>query len=209
MIEEKLENFRKVYIGSGKNDFAPPDILTQLPAQNRPHTYRIKALIVTLAAVLFSGSAFGISQAASPGTSLYPVKLASDEILAKVTGSQELKVKKRAQEIIESASASQKQQEEALKEFQKALDQTEEEAKKSGKSEKFRQTLDSEEEKFKKAQEKNPSQNLEEAIKRTKNAKGEVQGQKDQRPLDQGNQNESNGNNNGQNQGQDQNPQKK
>jgi len=181
MIEEKLENFRKVYIGSGKNDFAPPDILTQLPAQNRPHTYRIKALIVTLAAVLFSGSAFGISQAASPGTSLYPVKLASDEILAKVTGSQELKVKKRAQEIIESASASQKQQEEALEEFQKALDQTGKEAEKSGKSEKFRQTLDSEEEKFKKAQEKNPSQNLEEAIKRTKNAKGEVRGQKDQK----------------------------
>ena len=181
MIEEKLENFRKVYIGSGKNDFAPPDILAQLPAQNRPHTYRLKALIITLAAILFSGSAFGISQAASPGTSLYPVKLASDEILAKVTGSQELKVKKRAQEIIESANASQKQQEEALKEFQKALDQTEEEAKKSGKSEKFRQTLDSEEEKFKKAQEKNPSQNLEEAIKRTKNAKGEVRGQKDQK----------------------------
>lgn len=179
MIEEKLENFRKVYIGSGKKNFAPPDILAQLPAQNRPYAYKLKALIVILAVVIFSGSAFGVSQAASPGTSLYPLKLASDEILAKVTGRQELKIEKRAQEVIESTNTSQKQQEEALKEFQKALDETEEEAKKSGKSEAFRQTLDSQENKFKKAQEKNPSHHLEEAIKRTKNAKGEVQGKKD------------------------------
>ena len=181
MIEEKLENFRKVYIGSGKKNLTLPNILEQLPSQNHPHAYALKAATFALAAVLLTGSVLGVAQAANPGTKLYPLKLLSDEVLAKITGKDELKIKKRAQEVIESTNASQKQQEEALKEFQKALDQTEEEAKKSGKSEKFRQTLDSEEEKFKKAQEKNPSQNLEEAIKRTKNAKGEVRGQKDQK----------------------------
>lgn len=179
MIEEKLENFRKVYISSGSKLNVAPDILAHLPAQTKPHAYRLKALIVILTVVSFSGSVLGVSQAASPGTTLYPVKLASDEILAKVTGRQELKIEKRAQEVIESANASQKQQDQALKEFQKALEETEEEAKKSGKFQEFQKALDNEKDKLKKAQEKNPSKQLEEAIKSTKKNKGEIQGQKD------------------------------
>jgi len=209
MIEEKLENFRKVYIGSGKYDFAPPDILAGLPAQNRPHAYLLKALIVVLAVVLLTGSAFGAAQAANPGTRLYPLKLLSDEVLARITGKEELKVEKRAQEVINSTGASQKQQEEALEQFQKTLEETKKEAKESGRTQEFRQTLDSEENKFKNAQEKNPSQHLEQAIKQTQNAKGEVEGQKDQQSPGQGNQNSNNRNDHGQNQGQNQNSPKK
>lgn len=208
MIEEKLENFRKVYINSGKN-FAAPNILDQLPVQSHPHTYAIKALTLALAVVLLTGSAYGTAQAASPGTRLYPLKLLSDEVLAKITGKQESKVEKRAQDVINSADASQKQQDEALEQFQKTLEETKKEAKKSGRIQEFRQTLDSEENNFKNAQQKNPSQHLEQAIKQTQNAKGEVEGQRDQQPPGQGNQNSNNRNGHGQNQGQGQNSPKK
>ena len=177
MIEENLENFRKAYIGSAKTssmDFA--DISPKLGIQSRPHSYAKKTLIVTLSLILLGSSALGAAQAASPGTTLYPLKLLSDDV---VNGKQELKVEKRAQEVIDSTDASQKQQDEALRQFQKTLEKTKEEAKQSGKVQQFRQTLENEEDKFKDAQERNPSNHLEEAIKHTENAKGEVQGQKD------------------------------
>src|SRR3990167_5544083 len=134
MIEEKLENFRKVYIGSGKKNLTLPNILEQLPSQNHPHAYALKAATFALAAVLLTGSVLGVAQAANPGTKLYPLKLLSDEVLAKITGKDELKIEKRAQEVINSTDASQRQRDEALDQFQKTLEETKKEAKESGRT---------------------------------------------------------------------------
>lgn len=181
MIEENLENFRKTYIVSTKSSHGNFEaISSKLGSQNQPNSFAKKTVAVLLALILLSGSAIGAAQASSPASPLYPLKLISDDVIYKITGSQQFKVEKRAQEVIDSKEGSQKEQEEALKQYQKTLEQTKEDAQKSGTTEQFRNTLDTEENKFKNAQATNPSQHLEQAIQHTENAKGDVKGKKDQ-----------------------------
>ena len=65
----------------------------------------------------------GVAQAAKPGSPLYQVKILSDNLIAKITGNQEIKIEKRAQEVIDLATGSEEHLDEATKEYQKALDQ--------------------------------------------------------------------------------------
>lgn len=200
MIEDQIDKLRKEYIKASPDslDALWQDLSGRLPIQNRARSLSVtRALIFALTILLATGGLLGAAQAGKPGDLLYPVKLLADEIVANITGKLELKIEKRAEEVIESVKGSPKQQEEALREYQKTLEEIKEQAQKRGKKDQLKEALEKQEEKLKNAQQQNPSQNLQEAIEHTQTVKGEVQGQKDEKgPSDNNsNQNRQNQNN--------------
>ena len=200
MIEDQLEKLRKEYLKTGPPIYLEHHGWQDLSAklENRKTVdLRLlfgRGLAFTSIVILLFASIVGTAQAAKPGDFLYPIKLLLDEVVAKVVGKQEIKIERRGQEIIDLSSSSSKHLEEAAREYQKALDATKQESEKSGRQQEFKNTLEEQEEKFREAQEKNPTSqdNLEEVIRQTQRAKGEVQGEKDQKTPGGGNNNPQN-----------------
>ncbi|MBI2594180.1 hypothetical protein HYW39_00620 [Candidatus Curtissbacteria bacterium] len=186
MIEEHLEKIRKDYI-----KVEPPSYLVRI------WTLRKGLALVSFALLVSVVTVFGVAQAAKPKDPLYPVKILSENLVAKVTGDYEIKVERRAQELIDLSSQSPQNLDEATRLYQETLDKAEKEAQKVGRGQEFRQTLDQQEEKLREAQRANPAaqQQLENAIWHIQQAKGDVQGEKDQgNPQDQNNPGKSNSN---------------
>lgn len=200
MLEEQLESLRKEYIGQPTPVYLSQDgwrgLLTQLPGRRTtlvPILLR-RALIFASIVVLLSGSLLTAAQAATPGNPLYQIKLLSEDIVVLITGRDELKIERRAQEVIDLSSDSSEHLDEATIEYQEAIRESKPEGQESAVNQKFKQTLEKQEEKFKKAIEKNPAlkDKLKEVIEETQKTKGEVKGKKDQKAP--------NGNGNGANQ---------
>lgn len=194
MIEDQLDKLRKQYIktspASHLIDQSWQNLSGELTSQNQSSPLpATRILIFVLAIILTTSGLVGAAQAAKPGNVLYPLELILDEIASNITGKEEIKIEKRAQEVIESVESSQKQQEEAIIQYQKTLEDTKEEAQQSGRQQEFRQTLEKQEEKFQDAATKNPGaqEKLQEVIKQTQRAKEEVKGQKDENKSDRGN----------------------
>ena len=162
----------------------------------RPALAFVSILIVITAFILI-GSRFS-----KPDDALYPVKIASDKIVAGVTGNYEANIEKRAQEVINSATDPEDGIDEATRKYLESLEEAREKAQEMGKSQEFKTILDQQEERFRQVQEENPSsqRGLEEAINNTQKVKGEVQGQKDENPPN-NNQNQNQNNNQGQQKG--------
>ncbi len=183
MIEEKLEKVRKSYIGQAVPSYLINDgwrdLYTKLDLQKGLNFRLIfgRALIFASVALVFLGSVVGAAQAAKPGNALYPVKLLSDDIVAKVAGKPEIKIERRGQDIIDLSNNSKEQINEATNEYQKSLDETKKEVEKSGKSENVENALDQQEQKFREAQRRNPqsARNFDDAIRKTKEVKKQVQ----------------------------------
>ena len=187
MIEDQLEKLRKEYLKIKAPDYLVQngwvDLQTRLSAQESPNRrfFPKPALIFASVILLFFAGSLTAAQAAKPGDVLYPVKLLSDDLQAKITGKEEIKLEKRAQEFIDLSNSSSEHLEEAARQYQKTLDESKNQAEKSGRQQEFRQSLEEQEEKLRQAQDNNPSsQDLDEAIKETQRVRGEVQGTKDE-----------------------------
>ena len=211
MIEEQLEKLRKEYIAVNPPSYLSQNGWAELSPQLRPlvgtHYPFLFTRGLALAAiiVLVLSAVWGSSQLAKPGQALYPVKILSDTVVAKVTGNIEFKIQRRAQEVIDQSAKPNGGFEEATKQYQQTLQETKEEAKKEGKSQEFKKTLDENEQDFRNAQQQHPSSqnDLEKVIKHTKEAKGEVQGQKDEKWGKDNQNGNQNNDNHGNHQGRD------
>ncbi len=207
MIEDYLEKFRKQYL-----KISPPDYLEYYGWQNlsakldTKKTTNLnllfgKGLAFAVITLLLFGGVVGAAQAAKPGDALYPVKLAADETLAKVSGKPEITVEKRGQDIVNLSQKSPEQLDEANKQYQKALDNSANQAKDLGKQEEFKKTLDNQEQKFEREIKRNPqsANRLEKAIEQTQKARGQVKGEKDENHNEQNRSSNREDNNNSQN----------
>ena len=209
---QELEELKKEYIKTPIPSYLTHDAWFDLQAKLTPNqgfnfSPRFAYGLIFVTFIFLTTGVYTIAQAAKPASFFYPVKLLSDDILAKITGKQEIKIEKRAQEVIDLSRGPNQQLEEANKQYQKTLEETKTEAAKSGREQELRKTLEEQEQKLRQAQQQNPSWQLEEAIKKTEEVKGQVQGQKDQKlqnnPPGQNNQN-NNSQNQNQNRGQEQ-----
>lgn len=208
MIKEQLEKLRREYSKiSPATDFKENGLVNlyqNLNPQKAPNRMivHIPGLIFATFTLLILGGFLTTAQTAKPGTLLYPLKLLSDNLIAKVSGRPEIKIEKRGQEVLDLARSSQDKLDDAANRYQKTLEETKQEAQKAGRQQEFKNTLEKQEKKFKDATSQDPSLStrLENTIRQTEETKGQVQGAKDQKKPDKEN-NQENGH--GQNQGQD------
>lgn len=186
MIKDQLELARKNYIKSsvGDVDQSWADLQTRLPAQQHFYLPKSRSKTLIIAAVLLTLASVQTIEAAKPGQLLYPVKLLSDEVIAEISGKLDYKVNRRAQEIIDLSEGNSSNLEEAQTQYQQTLEDVKREAQKSGRQEQFDKILEQQQQQFEKAIEKNPSaqSHLEEAIKKTKEAKGLIKGTQEEQP---------------------------
>lgn len=138
-----------------------------------------RGFVFAAVTLLFLGSVVGAAQAAKPGDKLYSVKVLADRVLAQVTGNYEVKVQRRAAEVIETSKSieSTPAGDQASREYQKALDEAKMKAVRSGTQEDLLETLEKQEEKFKKESDGNGLNKgkLDEAIEQTEKVKDEIQ----------------------------------
>jgi hypothetical protein len=116
-------------------------------------------------------------QAANPGDVLYPVKLLSDQIQAKVTNNPQKVIEKRAGEIVKMSDQAPEKVDRAVEEYQKAVVKTQTTVKEEDKVE-LKKTLSVQQERLEKIGDKHPeiSDKVEKAIEDTKKAQGEIKG---------------------------------
>ena len=209
MSEQILAKIKKEYLSTipSKNQVIRSwnelqSKLSQEKIQPIPHfpqrpALAFVSLLILIIAFILIGSRFS-----KPGDALYPVKIASDKIVAGVTGNYEANIEKRAQDVIDSATDPDDGIDEATRQYQESLEEAKKKAQEMGKDQEFKTTLDQQEERFRQVQEENPSsqRGLEEAIEHTQKVKGDVQGQKDENPPN-NNQNQNQNNNQGQQKG--------
>lgn len=185
MIEEQLELARKNYIKSsvGDIDQSWAALQTRLGAQQHFYLPKSASKTLIIVAVLLTFAQVPI-EAAKPGQFLYPVKLLSDEVIAEISGKLDYKVNRRAQEIIDLSEGNSSNLEEAQTQYRQTLEDVKKEAQKSSRQEQFDKILEQQQQRFEKAIEKNPSgrSHLEEAIKKTKEAKSPVKGTREEQP---------------------------
>lgn len=139
-------------------------------------SFRYAVISLALVIMISSGIATlaGIVQAADTGSPLYPVKILSDKVIAKVTGRPEIKVERRAEDLIEavkkeggSSGDAGRRYEESLTETEKEVGQNEE------KKARLQDSLNRQEESFRQAIKENPraEEKLEKAIEKTQEVK--------------------------------------
>ncbi len=138
------------------------------------------ALAFAALIILLFASVFTISRTARPGDSLYAAKVLSDRVISEVTGNYEANVEGRTQDVIE-ASDSSEGIDEAIKQYEKTLEDAKKEADKKGKSQEYRKFLEEQEQKLDETIRAKPQNQykLNEAIKHTRRIRGEVEGVKD------------------------------
>lgn len=132
-------------------------------------------VFATITLILLSGGFIGLVKAAQsslPGDTLYPVKRFSENFTTAILGDQQVKVEKRAEEVI--GVAKQKNGpallEQTVKEYEEAVSKTKQEVEKSGKKDEFQKKLRRQEQQFKDVSEQIPYAKdvLEEAIEASK-----------------------------------------
>lgn len=136
--------------------------------------------------LLLGGTFLGVawaSQSALPGDRLYSIKRLSENFILKRWGNGESLIERRGQEIIDLYEKKKDSQlvEEAIRDYEKAVLEAQEEVEKKGDRQGFRQILEKQETKFKEIIEKNPSSEpglgkAIEALKEGRSGEGKVQG---------------------------------
>ncbi len=180
MIEEKLEKLRKQYLKTSAPDYLLENGWVELKVKISGYKsldwrflFGRGLVFVSIILSLLLGVTT-VAQASKPGDVLYPLKLATDEIVAKVAGKPEYKVERRGQEVIDLSRKPNGQLQEATNEYQKALEETQKESQPDQrKQEALKQSLENQAQKLKDAAEKNPvaAEKLEVIIDKTEKAK--------------------------------------
>lgn len=189
-----LEDLKKDYIKTQAPSSNWINFESKLTAQSPNLRPAIKGSLTAfvLSTLIFS-TVVGSAQAAKPGQTLYPLKILSDNVVAKITGKYEVKIEKRAQDVIDVSQKSESDLDEATKAYSETLEQTKKEAQKTQTQEKFKKTLEVQEQKLKEAQQKNSNvqDKLQDVIERTQEVRGEVKGQSESNPNGNQNSNEN------------------
>lgn len=170
-LEKELENLKKEYIHQeipgylkehGKenlNSRLGENHIFHFKYQPRPRfAFAFFGLVLVATIMIFA-------QNSKPSTLLYPVKILSDRVVAKLTGDNQTLIEKRTSDLINSTTQSQKAVDQASKEFQKSLDEAKSSAGREDKKQEFQETLENQEESLKRAKQENPQvRGLDEAI---------------------------------------------
>ncbi|GEM_PF-5502152 len=192
MIEEKLESLKKEYLKTKTSDYLVNYGWSNLESRLNNQTEQRHLAFINPARIALAFSAFLIifavpfvfSQNAKPGESLYPLKIASDTVTAKVTGNYEANIEKRAQEVIQT-SENGESFEEASKQYQQTIDEAKNKAERGdeAKKEELRKKLEEQEKKFEGANKESQKskKRLEEIRDKTRQIRGEVKGNKDEK----------------------------
>lgn len=173
----KLKSYKKIYWEIKLPDEKVQQNWQDLKAKINPPIkipfFRF-GFIASIFLLFSSVGIIGLAQAASPGAILYPVKVLSDKVFAKVSGQPQLPTEKRVEELIDVSKKQPAKLEEVTKEYRKALNETEKAAQgsESDKS-KLRKSLDQQQQQLKEAIKENPKseRKLEEVLKNTQDAK--------------------------------------
>lgn len=192
-INTHLKQLRKSYLKIEP----PPDLVEygwlalrkEIAAQERPRfaflpLFTRNVVFAITLMILLGGVFIGLvkaSQSSLPGDTLYPVKRLTETISTSVLGNQQMRIEKRAEEVV--GVAKQKNNpvllEETVKKYEEAVSKTKQEIEKSGKKDEFQKKLKTQEQQFKDVSEQIPSAKdvLEEAIEVSKKGReSEVKG---------------------------------
>lgn len=186
MDNYKLEQLKRTYrtqtLSKETVEQLWQDLSQRLPdRQYHPYYHVMRfAFLTFFITFLTLGSVVGLAQAAKPNTPLYPVKVLADRIVAKATKTYHVTIKKRANEVVDSAqSKSVNDLQQSTKAYRETLGdvKTDEKTPDSSKKE-LKNTLEQAKEDLEHITPANPaSQNLiEQSIKETEKAKEEVKG---------------------------------
>jgi hypothetical protein len=188
---DNLEKYRKIYLQTkvpaklqheGWNN-----IRTELARQDLPTDQSNWLPRLALASLILFFSLVGVAQAANPDQILYPVKIVTDNLTARITNQPQIPIEKRADEIIKySQQPESPQLNQAVNQYQKSLQQAQKDASSEGKNPQLKQTLEDQKDRFEQAAKSNPesSEKLQPLIDQTEKLQGEVQGARTQNHSD-------------------------
>lgn len=184
MIED-LEKLKKEYLATEVPSYLATggwtDLYQKLGVQKTSawHLIFVRGLVFASLVLLLSGGIIGVSQAAKPGDFLFPLKSFSDNVIAKVTNNPTYALKNRAKDVI-NQSGTGTNVGPAVTEYQKILQETKDDAQKTGQTQEFKKTLEEQTQQFRDAQKSDgDKQQLQKAIDEAQKINGEVQGVKD------------------------------
>ena len=180
---QNLENLKKIYLKTPipKELSDWKQLKPRLEEGHRIYlpAYFQKGAFMFAVVLLFLTTMVASAQAAKPGDRLFPIRILSDEIKAAITNTPSSPVEKRAQDIIDVSKSPSPKLDQAVTEYQKALDRSTQEVNKNNGStqeENFKNTLSKQEQKLEEVKKENPdsSKKLDEAIDQTQKAQGEI-----------------------------------
>lgn len=179
----EIDQFRKIYISCPKPNGSTKrwdQIEGKLGKQASPN-FRIPPSLMALliGAFLLSAITVGVAQAAKPGDAIYQLKILTDNTISTITNNPDLKVKRRAEDVIK-VSNDPKKLDNAIRHYQQTVEEVKEKTQKPQNQQKLQQTIEDQEEKFKEAAKKNPAflNKLPEIIKKKQEIEEEVKGVK-------------------------------
>lgn len=185
-IEEQLANLKNEYQSTKAPSYLVYDGWPKLRLQLTDRkagffpAYFKKALIFAALLLLVLVTTAKVSQAAKPGDRLYPIKLATENITSFVTGNQTNKIENRAQEIINISKSSDDNLDAAVKRYEDAVDAGKNNTSDKNKQE-LKNTLRDQEERLRETQsrDREDQELIDKAAEKTREARGEIRGEKD------------------------------
>ncbi len=140
------------------------------------------ALAVLFLALIFGG-VVTTSKAAAPGDFLYPVKVASENLYAKISGDYQKPIENRTQEVIKSSSGQDGNFDEAIKQYENTLNQSKNQPQDQESRQQFKATLQDQEQQLRQAHDESENETerekLQQVIERTSEVQGEIKGERD------------------------------
>ncbi|MCL5784886.1 MAG: hypothetical protein M1142_06065 [Patescibacteria group bacterium] len=178
---DELETLRKKYIAVSKPDNLDWSSLeSRLGSQEQPKSWPVKQFLLSITAIVIVLSIFtGAAQAARPGDQLYPLRILTDNLMAKVSGDSSQVIEKRAEDIIK-VSNDPKKLGQAIEHYQQTVEDISREASGPAKKQELKTVLKKQEQKFAAEAKKNPASQpqLNQLINQTQKDEGEVKGTK-------------------------------
>lgn len=142
------------------------------------------ALAVLFLALIFGG-VVTTSKAAAPGDFLYPVKVAGENLYAKISGNYQKPIENRTQDVIKSSSGQDGNLDDAIKGYENTLNQSKNQAQDQQSREQLKATLQNQEQQLKQAQDESNNlqdrEKLQQVIEKTNQFQGEIKGARDSR----------------------------
>jgi len=189
MLEEQFSQLKREYQETKTPDFLIYNGWTNVRSQLTDRKFGVFWFVVRRIslAVLFLALIFGgvvtTSRAVAPGDFLYPVKVAGENLYAKISGNYQRPIENRIQDVVKTSSQGDGNLDEAIKQYENTLDQSRNQSQDQQSRDQFKATLQDQADELRQAQEKSTNQKdrekLQQVIERTNEVRGEIKGAKD------------------------------
>ena len=181
-MEEQFKKLKQEYIRTSIPPYLKTEgwqnLSTKLDSQKHsPFLLFFPKTAFALAALLLfvTTAAAKASKNAVPQSTLYPVKLAAENVVAKVTGDDSQIIENRAQEIIDISENDDIKLEEAVKRYEKTVDKSKQQSKNEEEKKDLEEVLEEQRKRFKEAKRENSkNRHLDDAIEKTNRAYDEI-----------------------------------